>query len=103
MNIIKLQGKLAAEPELRTFGNGSVAARLELSVVSSYRGLRRVDVVPVTVWEPDRQVLNADRGSTVEVEGSVHRRFYVNELGRNSVLSVVADAVKVLRKGSLYK
>lgn len=91
MNMVLLSGKLAAPPELRKFESGS---RLLRSLVTARCDAprRRVDVIPVTLWEPaqDHELIEAPAGQRVWVLGTVQRRFWSSTEGRRSRLEVVA-------------
>jgi single-stranded DNA-binding protein len=56
---------------------------------------RRVDVVPVTLWDPPDALLDADPtpGTRIWVAGGVQRRFWSDDDGRRSRLEVVAEQV----------
>ena len=56
LNLIVLCGRLAVEPELKEFDSGSRLVRL-LVTVRSDEPRRRVDVVPVTLWDPPQDLL----------------------------------------------
>jgi len=91
MNMVVLSGKLAAPPELRKFDSGS---RLLRSLVTARCDTprRRVDVIPVTLWDPaqDHEIIGAPPGQKVWVLGTVQRRFWSSTDGRRSRLEVVA-------------
>lgn len=93
-NIVVLAGQLAAAPEHRVFPNGTSLLRL-LVTTRAERPRRRVDVVPVTLWEPTTELLGSglDRGRRVFVVGSVQRRFWSDE-GRRSRIEIVAHDVQ---------
>lgn len=96
LNLVVLCGRLATDPELRAFDSGAQLARL-LVTVRSDEPRRRVDVVPVTLWDPPEEFL-ADpplKGQRVWVCGSVQRRFWESPDGRRSRLEVVAEQVNV--------
>jgi single-strand DNA-binding protein len=94
LNLVVLCGRLATEPELRAFDSGAQLIRL-LVTVRSDEPRRRVDVVPVTLWDPPEELLGdlPQRGSRVWVCGSVQRRFWESPEGRRSRLEVVAEQV----------
>ena len=92
-NEVVLRGTLATAPEHRTFGSGASLARLLVTV--RLRSPSRTDVLPVTVWEPDPELLSAVRGVPVEVTGQVHRRFWTDAEGRHSRVEVVAATVEL--------
>ncbi|MCB1246374.1 MAG: single-stranded DNA-binding protein [Acidimicrobiia bacterium] len=95
LNLTILGGHLAAAPELRTFASGTRCLRL-LVTVRSTTPRRRVDVVPVTWWDPTDDDLEADLapGQGVWVAGSVQRRFWASDDGRRSRIEVIAHDVQ---------
>jgi len=94
LNLIVLCGRLAVDPEIREFDSGSRVARLLVTVRSDVPR-KRVDVVPVTWWDPGPEVLEeaSVKGRRVWVCGSVQRRFWEGEGGRRSRVEVVAEQV----------
>ena len=52
MNLVILAGKLAEPPQLRKFASGSSLLRSLVSV-RTHAPRRRVDVIPVTLWDPE--------------------------------------------------
>ncbi len=93
LNLVVLCGRLAAPAEVRTFESGSRLARYLVTVRSEEP--RRVDVLPVTLWDPPDALVDAEPspGHAVWVAGSVQRRFWSGAEGRRSRLEVVADQV----------
>jgi single-strand DNA-binding protein len=96
LNLVVVSGRLAAPPELRQFESGARLARY-LVTVRSEEPTRRVDVLPVTMWDPADALLDAQPmpGSRVWVVGSLQRRFWSGEEGRRSRLELIADQVCV--------
>lgn len=96
LNLMVLCGRIATEPEIRVFDSGTRLIRY-LITVRSEAPRKRVDVVPVTLWDPtDEQVGEpGDRGQRIWVCGSVQRRFWESSDGRRSRLEVVAEQVKI--------
>ncbi|MEA2002757.1 MAG: single-stranded DNA-binding protein [Actinomycetota bacterium] len=96
LNLVVLLGKLAAPAELREFESGSRLLR-SLITVRSDGPRRRVDVVPVTLWDPppDHELLSAAVGENVWATGSVQRRFWSAAEGRRSRLEIVAHHVQI--------
>ena len=94
LNLVVLAGRLAAPPEIRQFESGARLVRY-LMTVRSEEPTRRVDVVPVTMWEPSDELINGDPqpGARLWVAGSVQRRFWSESEGRRSRLEIVADQV----------
>jgi single-strand DNA-binding protein len=94
LNLVVLSGRLAAPPEIRQFESGSMLARY-LVTVRSDEPRRRVDVVPVTLWDPPEDLIDSEPavGSRVWVAGTVQRRFWSAEEGRRSRIEIVAEQV----------
>lgn len=96
LNIVVLCGRLATDAELRVFDSGARLIRL-LVTVRSHEPRRRVDVVPVTVWDPEDELVDdlPGKGRRIWVCGSVQRRFWEAPDGRRSRLEVVAEQVNI--------
>jgi single-stranded DNA-binding protein len=58
---------------------------------------RRVDVIPVSVWDPPDDLVEAapETGRRIWVCGSVQRRFWEAPDGRRSRIEVVAEQVNI--------
>lgn len=99
LNLVVLAGRLAAPPEIRQFESGARLGRY-LVTVCGETPAPRVDVIPVTLWDPPDSVLDAEPGSgrRLWVAGAVQRRFWAGAEGRRSRLEVVAEQV-CLRPG----
>ena len=96
MNIVVLCGKLAAPPELRVLESGSSNVRA-LVTVRMTAPRRRVDVVPMILWNPDpgHALLAAPTGSQVFAVCAIQRRFWTAGDERQSKLEIVARHVEV--------
>ena len=96
LNIVVLAGHLATAPEVRQFTSGTSMARFLVTIRSS-EPRRRVDVVPVTVWDPPAELLAETFvvGRPVWVAGSVQRRFWSATEGRSSRIEVIAHSVEL--------
>ena len=95
LNLVVLAGRVAADPEIRTFESGATLLRL-LVTVRSEGPLQRIDVVPVVMWGPEPNVIDSTKlGSAVWVAGSVQRRFWSAGEDRRSRLEVVAHEVTI--------
>ena len=94
LNLVVLCGRLAVDPEFREFDTGTRLVRL-LVTVHSDAPRRRVDVVPVTLWDPGDEFVESPpvKGQRIWVCGSVQRRFWESPEGRRSRLEVVAEQV----------
>jgi single-strand DNA-binding protein len=96
LNLVVLAGHIAAEPEVRTFDSGARLVRY-LVTVRSTEPRRRVDVVPVVLWDPDDALLDLGevRGRAVWVAGAVQRRFWSSDGDTRSRIEVVAKEVRI--------
>jgi len=93
LNLVVLSGRLAAPTELRTFDSGARLARYLVTCRSEEP--RRVDVIPVTTWDPPSNLIDVVPGTPVWVAGSAQRRFWDAGSGRRSRLEIVADQLCV--------
>ena len=95
-NLVVLCGTLAAAPDFREFDSGARLLRLLLTVRRT-EPRRRVDVIPVTLWDPPDQLLDEplSRGHRLWVCASVQRRFWEAKEGRRNRVEIVADHVEV--------
>ena len=100
VNLVMLSGTLAAAPDLREFDSGSRLLRLLLTTRRT-EPRRRVDVIPVTHWDPPDALLDQrlERGRRVQVYGTVQRRFWEAKEGRRNRIEIVADHVEVPVEG----
>lgn len=94
LNLVCLRGRLATEPEPRLFDSGTRLIRY-LVTVRTESPKRRVDVVPVTIWDPDDALWDdpGGKGDTFWACGGVQRRFWESPDGRRSRVEVVAEQV----------
>lgn len=95
VNEVTLTGELAVDCEVKTYDSGARVARLLVTVrVDEPR--RRVDVLPVTVWDSVDgfdELGELRRGDRVRVTGSLQRRYWDSQDGRRSRLEVIAESV----------
>jgi single-stranded DNA-binding protein len=96
LNVAILAGRLAAPPELRSFEGGTRLVRY-LVTVRSHEPRRRVDVLPVTLWDPPEGLLGVDPapGHRIWLTGAIQRRFWEDTDGRRSRLEIVAEHVSL--------
>jgi single-strand DNA-binding protein len=94
MNLVVLNGKLAAPAEIRQFESGSRLIRYLLTVRSE-EPRRRVDVIPVTLWDPSEELVRSapGTGAPLWMTGTVQRRFWEGVDGRRSRLEIIAAHV----------
>ena len=102
INLAVLCGRLATAPEVRTYDTGSRCMRL-LVTVAAERPQRRIDVVPVTLWDPPAELVDdlPDQNARVWVTGIVQRRALDGPEGRRNRIEVIADQVTVVCKEPL--
>ncbi len=96
LNLIVLCGRLAVPPEIKVFESGTRLVRY-LVTVRSEEPRRRVDVIPVTMWDPPQDLIEepVETGRRIWVCGSVQRRFWEAPDGRRSRIEVVAEQVTI--------
>ncbi len=94
LNLIVLCGRLATDGELRVFDSGAKLIRYLVTVRVDHPR-RRIDVIPVTLWDPPAELVDSPgtKGERVWVCGSVQRRFWESPDGRRSRVEVVAEQV----------
>lgn len=94
LNLIVLCGRLSVDPEVRVFDSGARLIRY-LVTVRAEAPRKRVDVVPVTLWDPPDDLVDepGEKGERVWICGSVQRRFWESPDGRRSRIEVVAEQV----------
>ena len=78
------------------FDSGTRLLRM-LVTVRAEAPRKRVDVIPVTYWDPPDELVDdpPERGRRIWVCGSVQRRFWESTDGRRSRVEVVAEQVNV--------
>ena len=97
INLAVLCGRLATAPEVRVYDTGSRCMRF-LVTVAADRPRRRIDVVPVTLWDPPAHLVDdpPDQNVRVWVTGVVQRRASDGPEGRRNRIEVIADQVIVV-------
>lgn len=100
LNLVVICGALAVDPEIREFDSGAKLARLLVSVKSE--SPRRVDVLPVAIWDPTDETLSTletlSAGSRVWITGSLQRRFTETGGGARSRVEIVAVELSRVHK-----
>ncbi len=96
LNLIVLCGRLAVDAELRVFDSGARLIRYLVTVRTDYPR-RRVDVIPVTLWDPPDELIEEPglKGDRIWACGSVQRRYWESPDGRRSRVEVVAEQVNL--------
>lgn len=95
MNLAVVSGRIAAPADHRVFDSGAQYLRV-LVTVRTPTPRARIDVLPVTLWDPPADVIEMCRtpGHRVWVVGSVQRRFWAGDTGRQSRLEFVARHIE---------
>ncbi len=95
LNLVVLAGRLAAPPERRLFDSGAAQLRY-LVTIRSTEPRRRIDVVPVTIWDTtqDEPLADPEPGARLWVAGAVQRRFWNGGESRRSRLEIVAHQIE---------
>lgn len=88
LNHVVIGGRLAVPPEITPEPDGR--RRMRLLIVVRGSDPPRVDLIPVTIWNPP-DVGPLEIGTRAYVSGSLHRRF--SERGGSSRIEVVADHI----------
>lgn len=99
LNLAVLCGRLATAPELSIHDSGSRTLML-LVTVSARHPRRRIDVVPVTLYDPPDELVDhlPEPNARVWVTGAVQRRAQDGPEGRRARIEIVADQVAVLKE-----
>lgn len=99
LNLAVLCGRLATEPEIAIHDSGSRKLML-LVTVAARRPRRRIDVVPVTLYDPPDDLIDDLPGpnTRVWVAGAVQRRAQDGPEGRRNRIEIVADQVAILKE-----
>lgn len=94
LNLIVLCGRLATDPEIRVFDSGTRLVRYLITVRVDHPR-KRVDVIPVTLWDPSDELVAepGEKGDRMWVCGAVQRRYWESPDGRRSRIEVVAEQV----------
>lgn len=94
LNLVVLCGRLATDAEVRVFDSGTRLIRYLVTVRTDHPR-SRVDVIPVTLWDPPAELVDdpGEKGSRIWACGSVQKRFWESPDGRRSRLEVVAEQV----------
>lgn len=102
LNLSVLCGRLATEPELSVHDSGS-RTLMFLVTVAARHPRRRIDVVPVTLYDPPDELVDDLPGpnARVWVTGAVQRRAQDGPEGRRTRIEIVADQVAVIEESRI--
>ena len=99
LNVVALNGRLTADPELRHTGSDIPVTSFTLAVDRSYvRGgaERQTDFIDVVCWRSTAEFVSKyfHKGQLVAVEGSIQTRNYTDNQGnRRKAVEIVANNV----------
>ncbi len=109
VNVVRLTGRLAGDPEVRTLPSGDElcvcrisVARDKVRVLPSGRRSPSVDLVDLAAWSArTRRSMAAWRtGDEVEVEGALRRRFYRAGERTLSRVEVEVSSCRMIRRAA---
>lgn len=96
LNLVVVSGRVATPPEIKIMDSGATLVRI-LVTVRSETPRRRVDVLPVSIWDPPNieAIQGTTAGERVWAAGSIQRRFWEAPDGRRSRLELIAEQLYV--------
>lgn len=99
VNTVLLVGRVTAGPEVRTMPSGDELVQLRVVVSRPRRRgdtRTQVDAIDIACWSARTRAsaLRLTEGDTVEVEGSLRRRFFATPTGRVSRYEVEAKRLR---------
>lgn len=99
LNVVAIMGRLVADPELRTTGNGTNVCSFRIACDRNFaqKGQeRQADFIDVVAWRQSAEFVTKyfQKGSLVAVEGSLQSRQYQDKNGNNrTAVEVVARQI----------
>lgn len=99
LNCAILMGRLTADPELRTTGNGTSVTSFSVAVDRRFQRQgeeRQTDFINVVAWRQTAEFVTRyfHKGSMIAVQGSIQTRNYEDKNGnKRTAVEVVADNV----------
>lgn len=99
LNVVAIMGRLVADPELRTTGNGTNVCSFRIACDRNFvqNGQeRQADFIDVVAWRQSAEFVTKyfQKGSLVAVEGSLQSRQYQDKNGNNrTAVEVVARQI----------
>lgn len=99
LNKVVLQGRMVADPELRTTNSGVSVANWRIAVDRNFKdanGERGVDFINCTAWRSTADFVTKwfHKGEMILVEGSLQNSQYTDKDGNNrTVAQVVVESV----------
>lgn len=97
LNIVALNGRLTADPELKYTANNIAVTSFTLAVERTFSGKEKVtDFINIVAWRSTAEFVSRyfQKGQLVAVQGSLQTRNYTDKDGiKHRVYEVVADQV----------
>ena len=99
LNCAIIMGRLTADPELRTTGNGTSVTSFSVAVDRSFVRAgeeRQTDFINVVAWRQTAEFVTRyfHKGSMIAVQGSIQTRNYEDRQGnKRTAVEIVADNV----------
>lgn len=99
LNVVAIMGRLVADPELRTTGNGTNVCSFRIACDRNFvqQGQeRQADFIDVVAWRQSAEFVTKyfQKGSLVAVEGSLQSRQYQDKNGnKRTAVEVVANQI----------
>ena len=99
LNCAIIMGRLTADPELRTTGNGTSVTSFSVAVDRAYARQgeeRQTDFINVVAWRQTAEFVSRyfQKGSMIAVQGSIQTRNYEDKNGnKRTAVEVIADKV----------
>ena len=99
LNVVAIMGRLVADPELRTTGNGTNVCSFRIACDRNFAQQgqqRQADFIDVVAWRQSAEFVTKyfQKGSLVAVEGSLQSRQYQDKNGnKRTAVEVVANQI----------
>ena len=98
LNIAVIQGRLTADPEIRTTGGGTTVMSFSIASERNYEvnGERQTDFINCVAWRNTAEFINKyfSKGQMIIVEGSIETRQYEDRNGnKRTAVELVASRV----------
>lgn len=99
LNVVAIMGRLVADPELRTTGNGTNVCSFRIACDRNFvqQGQeRQADFIDVVAWRQSAEFVTKyfQKGSLVAVEGSLQSRQYQDKNGnKRTAVEVLANQI----------
>lgn len=98
LNCAVIMGRITADPELRTVGNGQSVCGFSVAVERNYavNGQRKTDFINVVAWRQTAEFVAKyfQKGQMIAVQGSIQTRDYEDRNGnKRTATEIVAESV----------